>query len=1140
MELKPFVPPKLGLTKTLRIVKLTAVILLSFCLQVSAKTWGQTITLNVKDQPIEKVFAEIERQTGYTFTYGQGLLDKVKTVSVNVKNATINETLDQCFRGKPFTYKIVDKIISIDITPPKYSEPIQKINSDLIDIHGKVVNEKGEPVEGVSVTIKGTKISTSTNLNGEFSLSSITKEASLVFTSVNMETFELKLNGRTELTISLKTKISALGGVSVTVNTGYQQINKERMVGSYSQLDSAAYSRRTGMGIIDRLDGTVPGVLFDKKTPAGVGAPIQIRGISTLLNPILSPSPNPLIIVDNFPFAGDLSLINSYDVENITVLKDAAAASIWGTLAGNGVIVITTKKGKYNQPFRISFSSNMTLQDKPDLYYAPQMSSTDFINVEKYLFSNGFYDANLTDPTYPVVSPVVEILNKLRSGTITQAQSDAQINIYKGLDLRNDLNKYVYQKALTQQYYINLGGGNNMMSYQLSAGYNHAMPNIIGSKSDDQYTINSNTVFRPLKNLEVYSGISFSQGTTKSYNFSLPNLYPYAQLADAQGNSLPIPTGLRIGYIDTVGGGQLLDWHNRPLDEIRAADNNSMTRFIRLNFGVSYRVNKLMSAEIKYQYSNQSSVNRNLYNQKTYFTRNLINLYTNLTETNPDLRYPVPLGGILDLYNLETSSHNIREQLNFNKNWGSKHVLTALMASEISETKNNSNSSRFYGYDDGIGTYKTNIDYLDYFPLYGDPYGASNTIPQNNNYSTGNFNRFVSLLANASYTYNNIYTVYASGRRDGANVFGVNTNNKWKPLWSAGASWDISKERFYSLHWLPSLRLRTSYGYMGNVNNNLSGLPIIYYGNPALYTSLPEAQVFNAPNPDLKWEQIRTVNLGLDFGMFKNRFTGSLELFNKKSTDLISLAPFAPASGISQYAVNYASLKGNGFELQLNSKNTIRALKWETSFGLSYVKMIVAKLYKGGFKASDFIAYNINASVGKVAYGISSYRWAGLDPTTGDPQGYLNGQVSKNYTGIFNDSIQNQVFNGSTIPLYSGYIGNSITWKNITLSANITYRLAYYFRRPSINYTSLFNNWIGHPDYSLRWQKPGDEKVTNVPSMIYPGNSDRDAFYAGSEINILRADNIRLQDIRLQYYLENTAFKIIPVKSVQVFVYAIT
>lgn len=1129
----------------LKAMKLTLFFLTAAFLHVSAKGFSQSITFSGKNIPLEKVFQEIKKQSDYVVFYDYDLVRQAKPVSLDVKNANIREVMDATLKDQPLVYSIENKTIIIikKITTTVDEAAITDLPPPPIDVHGRVVNEKGEPVEGVSVKIKGTDKGTSTDANGEFTLKGIDQNAVLQFTSTNMETFEIKVEGKTELAISLKTKITALGDVEVKINTGYQQINKERFVGSVTQLDSFNYNRRAGMDILNRLDGTVSGLFFDH-TGNGDLASIRIRGISTLGGTGGSEPFAPLIIVDNFPFAGDISSINPNDVEDITILKDAAAASVWGVRAGNGVIVITTKKGSYNKIPRITVTSNVTIQQKPDLFYFPQMSSSDFIDVEQNLFNQGFYDGNLPYGQYLVTSPVVDILEQERNGTISAADATAQINAFRKLDVRNDINKYVYKAAISQQHYINLSGGNRTYSYDLSLGYNNSSLGIQEEKNNSQFTIKSANRFQPIKNLELELDFNSARSIARPPAFSYPivpqggatQIYPYAQLADANGNTLPVAQNYRAIFTDTAGSNNLLDWHYRPLDEIRLADNMTTTNLARINFGMSYKIMKFFKAEVQYQFITQIANSRNYYSQQTYYARNLINLYTQF-DGNTYTKI-IPLGGILDVGENSTVSQNGRGQLTFNRTWLGKHELTVMAASEISDVTGNSNGNRFYGYHENNSTYAQNLDYNTYYGWYA--YIGGGQIPQQSALGSTTHARIVSVLGNASYRYLNRYNLYISARRDGANVFGVNTNNKWKPLWSSGASWDISKENFYHLSWLPLLRFRVSYGFMGNVNNSLSGLPTISYQQyPGAITNLTTAIIGSAPNPDLRWEQVKTTNVGFDFGALNNRLSGSVEWFQKVSTDLISPIPFDPTSGVTSFTVNSASLKGHGIEVSLHSINTTGAFRWTTSLQLAYSKTIVAKYYGGSQAAfaSNFVGGGINPIPGQLAWGIYSYRFAGLDPATGDPQGYLNGAVSKDYYLLTNDSLKNAVFSGSFIPLYYGNMLNSVAWRNFTLSANVTYRFDFYFRKPTISYSTLANNWVGNSDYSKRWQKSGDEKTTTVPSFTYPVDGFRDNFYAYSQATVLKGDNIRLADVRLSYDWVNRGAKQSSAKSAQFFIY---
>jgi TonB-linked SusC/RagA family outer membrane protein len=1128
------------------VMKLITVFLIAFSLQLTARSYSQTVNLSVKATSLAKVFSAIEKQTGYVFFYDGSLLREAKPVTVNLSRIDLEAALKQIFLDQPLTYSIKEKTINVFkkniVIQKSEAVPVQESQSPILDVRGVVKDEAGKPVEGVAVQVKGTSKGTTTNINGEFNLQGIDDNSILFFSHVNLQSFEVKVGGKTELTINLKAKISELADVAVgVVNTGYQSIGKERFVGAVSKLDSAAYNRRAGLTVLDRLDGIIPGMVFNRKSAQ---APIQIRGISTLgvRNGASLPAFNPLIIVDNFPYEGDLNLLNQNDILDIEILKDAAAASIWGTRAGNGVIVITTKKGKFNQVQHVSVSSNVIIQDKADLYYYPQMSSSDYIDIEQLLFGKGFYTAALNNPKANVITPVIDLLNKKQKGLISATDADNMINALRQNDVRQDYNKYIYRSQVTQQYFANIGSGSNVFNYNLSIGYNRNASNIQNVSPGDQFTISSFTALRPLKNLELELGVNISKTDNVLTQFNNPitigagkALYPYAALADGQGNHLAIPKDYAAGYADTAGAGKLLDWRYRPLDEVLSADNTSKILLARINFGISYKVTDWLKAEMRYQYMDQVTDTRNLQGPQTYFTRNLVNLYTNLNQTNAKLRNPIPVGGILDISNGQSYSQNLRAQISVNKTWNRDNRLTGMIASDVYELYGNGSANRFYGYNSDIGTYATGLDYSTIFNFYGA--AGSNPVPQGNALSQSATNRFVSLLANASYTYQDKYTLYASARRDGANVFGVNTNNKWKPLWSIGGSWEISKESFLRAGWLPYLRLRTSYGFMGNVDNTRATLSSITYQNPLPFTGLINAGVTAPPNPDLKWEEVRTLNVGLDFGLFKRRITGSLDVYQKKSYNVISPIPFDITTGISSYTINSADLKGNGFELQLHSLNIDRKIKWETSLSLGYNKTIVTKYYGGGFRASQFLSYGINPTEGQIAWGISSYKWAGLDPLTGDPQGFYKKAISKDYISIANDSLQNQVFNGSALPLYSGNFLNTISYKNLSLSFNITYKLAYYFRRAALNYNDVLNGGVANVEYLQRWQKPGDEKTTNVPSLIYPINTNRESFYQYSEINVLKGDNIRWQDARLSYTVNNSRNNKMPFKSVQLFLY---
>ncbi|MES1160862.1 MAG: TonB-dependent receptor plug domain-containing protein, partial [Bacteroidota bacterium] len=381
-------------------IRPVVLLVLLACLQRSMPVYCQSnpprITLSEKDTPLEKILIAIRKQTGYTY-FGDASWPKVaKNITISVKNASIKEVLDLCFKDQPLLrYTLVGNAVAIEV-----------ISETAFFVRGKLINDKNEPIIGATITVKGNKSSiTTTSDNGEFAIRVTDRDTSLIVTSINYEPKEVRLTGEKELLIQLRERISELIDVVVAHN-GYQDIPKDRITGSFTQVSNALINRRVSPNILERLDGVTNSLLFNKNTVAGTNeSTIAIRGRSTIAG-----NPEPLIIIDNFPYNGSINNINPDDVESITVLKDAAAASIWGAFSGNGVIVITTKKGKYNQAPKWSFTTSTTLGEKPDLYYQPILSSSDYIDVEQYLFNHGYYNAANFDPTHSAVSPVVEIL----------------------------------------------------------------------------------------------------------------------------------------------------------------------------------------------------------------------------------------------------------------------------------------------------------------------------------------------------------------------------------------------------------------------------------------------------------------------------------------------------------------------------------------------------------------------------------------------------------------------------------------------------------------------------------------------------------------------------------------------------------
>ncbi|SDE94661.1 TonB-linked outer membrane protein, SusC/RagA family [Mucilaginibacter pineti] len=1021
-----------------------------------------------------------------------------------------------------------------------------------INIRGKVISENGnQPLAGATIKLKNTHITVITDGNGDFNFTiKLTSDTILVnYVGYMVQQLTISSNKTTYYTVRLKENMAALS--EVVVNTGYYQIPKERATGSFTQINNQLLNRSVTTNILDRLEGITNSLNFDRRLITGENTvkrspDIRIRGVSTIES-----NEKALIVVDNFPYEGDISTINPNDVESITILKDAAAASIWGARAGNGVIVITTKQGRYNQKSRISFTSNVTSINRPDLFYNQNwLPSPTVMSIEKELFTRGNYlERNQTAlPLY------VELLIKKRNGAISDADFTAQEDVMKNTDVRNDALKYLYRQGLNQQYALNASGGGAAYKYYFSTGYDNNKENVT-ENSNSRLSLRLLNSFQPLKNLEFTADIWYTrqQQQTNGLNYSglttagVGIISPYARLADDNGNALAIPRDYRFTYQQQAAANGLVDWLYRPLDELKLADNTARNNEIKLNGGLKYTFFKDFNINASYQFIQNNATGVSYYSPQTYYVRNLVNRFTQTDGTKI-----FPNGGVLTgATPVTTQAQAGRLQLNYNHDFTNQHQLSALAGAEVrQQVAETLPGYMLLNYNKDVLTSNTAFDYYTAYPTR--PTGAA-TLPSINGYQLHRIltDRYLSYFANAADTYKERYTLSGSVRWDGSNIFGVNTNQKGVPLWSIGSSWELSKEPFYQLKWLPYLRLRATYGSSGNVNTSVSAFPTALYNTDAI-TGLPNASLTSAGNPDLRWEQVKTFNAGIDFALSNRRIEGSIEFYNKNASDLIGIDNMDPTTGIIlgvtpalQNKINYANMNTRGVDIQLNSRNLTGKFRWETSVLFSYVRNKVTK-YNAAL-ANTITAYTATpgpAVAGSSRDMIYAFPWNGLDHNTGKPIIYINGVVSTDYQTYYNSfKTSDLVQAGVTSPPYFGSVRNTFSYQNFQVSANIIWKAGYVFRRssmyPGYEYYSSSNY---NMDYFKRWKNPGDELITSVPAAIPPGttvgNNYMALVYKNSEALITKGDHIRLQDVNLSYRFQGKILKNMNLSQLQVYAYA--
>lgn len=1094
---------KSRVSKLVLIMRLTIVIILITVFQLSAaRSYGQQFTYTGKNIPLIKFFKEIKKQTKYSTVWSGENLDLSQRIDADFHNAPLEEVLKTSLAGLPISYEIVDRTISLK--PKSSSINGLTLDSAGINVRGRIVDAKNQPLVGATVKMKGTNKVAITNTNGDFVMNNIDRKAGLSITFVGYKPIDVSASDDLS-NLKMMTFTDQLKQVEV-VSTGYELLQKERATGSFVLVDQELLNRSVSTNILDRLKGVASGVLFDNTTRTTAG--FSIRGRSTIFA-----NTDPLIVLDNFPYDGDLGTINPNDIESISILKDAAAASIWGVRASNGVVVITTKKGRLKEPLKIGVNSNVTFTEKPDLFSSKSLNSMGYIEVERFLFNNGNYNDAIAHP-FAYVSPVVEILSK----ELDSMEIERKLSQLGTKDVRNDLLKYFNRTAINQQHSLSFEGGGTQNQYFFSVGYDHDNQNFT-STSHNRLSLNAQNSYRLLNDkLQATVGIRYSTSKRITHSGTIQNtayIKPYTDLVDEQGNALPVQR-FKKSWQDTIGSDNLLDWTWKPKDELDRKNSTTKLENYVLNLDLSYKIIEGLEIKAQYQYMKESKGFDDLHTTDSYYMRELVNKFSIIDYSSNQVIRPIPFGDIMNKVQIQSLSQNLRLQVNFSKNW-SRHTISALAGSDVKDYNNHANAYTMYGYDP-INGLVANIDYAGDYDTLLDEFGSQ--IPGRQTYD-GMTDRYVSMFGNAQYSLDDKYIVSASARIDESNLFGVKANQKMVPLFSLGASWNIAKDFLKSVAWLDDLRLRSTLGFNGNVDKTVSAFVTGQYWGVTKF-GLSSVKVTNPPNSLLRWEKIKMTNVALEYSLFNGRLSGNFEYYYKRGTDIIGQSPLPPSTGSILFKGNSANISGNGIDVNVTSQNLAkRNFSWSTILMFSKTRDKVTK-------------YNVNPlpltfHVGFPYNGIFSYRWAGLDPQTGEPRGYLGGKPSTDMATIFNaDSLNHTTeYSGPGTPTTFGSIRNNFRYKNLNLSFNFIYKFGYFFRATSVYYSQLYSFKVTHEDYHKRWLKPGDESKTHVPSARYPGNSISDLFYANSSVLVQKGDHVRLQDVRLSYDIgkKSTVFK---------------
>ncbi len=1111
-----------------------------FCSTVFSFNTGSLFSQNSKIQIIEnnafsidEIFTLIKEQTDYNFIYQEDIFKDQPKVALKKGTIQVGQLLEKSLKPNfSFSFSKETQTISIRKNEAK------TLQSQLIQ--GIVTDENKVPLLGVSVYIKNTGRGIMTDEDGRYKIFASEGEI-MVFQYLGYKTQEIEVTDKAEISVSLKLDLNSLEEVTV-VSTGYQKLKKSSATGAYELITARDIQENPSINIMERLDGTVPGVRFDVANNS-----ISIRGTNTFYG-----DSSPLVVIDGFPAidqnlanapgtalsgtSGDtnnsiLSTFNMNDIESISFLKDAAAASIWGSRAANGVIVIETKKGSKRSKPIFNLSAITSVSAASDLTELNAMNSSQYIDLEQELFDKNF----LTDPfshwRYPNGSEATNAMFLAQNGSITEAERDARLEQLRNQSNIGQINDHLLRSQVTNQYNLSVSGGGDRGSYFVSGNYSKDTPVFRGNESE-QYSVTAN-----VRSDILNDKVTFDLGVNHTYSKRTVNnaalqalspgqfgLRPYDLLLDENGNHINRAISFTPDITDDYENQGYLPWRYNAIDELSLSNTGYNKGATRVNSKINAKLTSWANLAISGIWQRTTNEKLDYNDVDSYYVRDLINIGTTVNTANGQLIYGVPMGGVMQLGNTVSEDYSFRAQLDINKDWKDIHHFDLIAGTELRESKAEGYNHTRYGYDKDASTTATVNPTTPYQTIYG--YGM--TLGNTDGALFKSRRRYLSYYSNANYSLLSKYTLSGSIRYDDANIVGVSRRDRAIPLWSAGAKWNAKNENFLiEKDWLSSLNLRLTYGSGGSVPTNASSVSTITLGGSDYLSGLPYAYIGTPGNQELGWETTKTLNAGLDIGFFNQRIGLNVDVYKKWSEGILVNVPYNSTYGWTSLYYNTGNLESKGYEVNLNVY-PVRNEDWtlQNSFNISYnTNEVTDNRFPNNTNSPNMGSTRI--ITGYPVDNLFVYRWAGLDET-GQSQIYTrDGEIIAPSQSAMDLEPEDLKYAGRTTPQYFGGFINSLRYKNLKLTTRITYEFGHKVLKNDIQTSfyptsSYFSGFIGTSKTLVnRWQNPGDENTTNVPGIVGSSYNSIQR-YANSDLNVISGDNIRLNQISLSYTLPNS------------------
>ncbi|MBO9631852.1 MAG: SusC/RagA family TonB-linked outer membrane protein [Chitinophagaceae bacterium] len=1052
--------------------------------QLVNRALDKKITYKVSNVTLAEALRKLKELCGVHITFNQEDVNKETGITVSATDKVAREVLDKILANSALMY--AEGTEGNILLVPKKNKKESPRAGKFFNVNGQVIDPNGNPLSNASIMVMPEKRGLSTDNNGMFNL--VAKENDvLVFSYLGMKPSERTIKKDIFLKVALDTAPVVM---TEYVVTGYQKIDKRMLTGAVTVLKSEDFMQPGVASVAQMLQGKVPGMttVFNSGSPSATPK-IRIRGTSTILG-----NAAPLWVVDdiirednvnlnplqlnaalseaansNFAIVGNaISGVNPNDIESITVLKDAAATSVYGVRAANGVIVVKTKRGKAG-PTNYSYSGTFGLTNRPNYNKMYLMNSQERVAFSREMINDGIYYA-----ATPIPVSYEGLVEKLNNREITQDEFAAKV---KDLEYMNtDWLKLLGRNAFNQNHSIGVSGGTGKTAYYFSVGYNS---NKGAMKGDDLelYSARANIDIIPSTKFRASFGLDASY--RKAEGFFGVNPLDYA-LRTSRAISPDDFYRKSTAGLSVNGVIKRFDLHYNILNELAQTGSNNNSSAANLTASWNYRPLRGLNISGAYGLNAGSNTAFSFQTDRSYAVAQYrMYDFGAFDKSSPEFAVsPYQYGGVAYPSNSNMVSFTARTQASYDLLlFGSRDQFNVNLVQEVRSTKM-----------DGISSVE-----IGYFPDRGNTYFSdfkpSGVAPRHTIISTNTLENFMSWLGMISYRLMGKYTFYGNIRTDGSNRFGQYSNQKFLPNWSLSARWDVMNEGWFKqLKWLTQLSVRGSYGSQGNVVNQVGPNLIATYPTMPFDPRSGESvlSLKSLPYPELRWEKSKSLNIGVDASFLEGRINMVFNYWNKKTSDLLTARKIGHEYGIDEMYMNYGSMENHGwdFSLSLTPVRT-RDFEWSQSFNAGYTKNKVQNA-DSRFTYVDYLTGRA-VVLGRPLESFYSFPFVGLSAVNGIPL-Y---DFGKNKAGYAEDNPATWlVYSGPSDPTVEIGSTTSMRYKRFSLSASFVLKMGNKKRLNQLFTSGNSSATVPGPESNLtreyldRWKQPGDELKTNIPAFV--------------------------------------------------------